>query len=302
MHKQQELIDDLNRKVARLQEADEKHGPEANSAGTNAKVGTEAPSRLSSGFSLGKIHVGGEGALGLFHSQARGQFPHTEFRVDEAKLFLEAPIWGEVYFFSELDIFTRETGGPDLRAGELYLDVENLSRLWDQDGQLNLRAGRFDIPFGEEYLTRDAIDNPLVSHSIMDLWGVDEGVELYGTIGRLQYVVAVQNGGHDAEHDFNSDKAVIARLGTDPARWLHLSVSAMRTGDLDAQADGVSELWLGPGLVYSLGSPNTTVFHANLLEGDIHLKFPRTTVKAAGGVLRYNDDDRSGNNRRDLYY
>jgi hypothetical protein len=76
----------------------------------------------------------------------------------------------------------------------------------------------------------------------------------------------------------------------------------MRTGALDAEADGVSELWLGPGLVYSLGSPNTTVFHANLLEGDIHLKFPHTTVKAAGGVLQYNDDDRSGNNRREMYY
>jgi hypothetical protein len=44
------------------------------------------------------------------------------------------------------------------------------------------------------------------------------------------------------------------------------------------------------------------VFQANLLEGDVHLKFPRTTVKAAGGVLQYKDDDPSANNRREVYY
>jgi len=159
-----------------------------------------------------------------------------------------------------------------------------------------------DIPFGEEYLTRDAIDNPLISHSLMDLWGVDEGVELYGSFNKLSYVVAVQNGGHNALRDYNSDKSVAVRVGLDPTPWLHVSASAMRTGKLDVQMDGVSELWLGPGLVYSLGSSNTTVFEANVLEGDVQLKFARTVVKTAGGVLQYKDDDSSANNRREVYY
>jgi len=299
MRKQQETIDDLIRKVDQLQSDNQRRAEPDKSAGGQ---GGDAALAASTGARLGKVNLSGEGAVGFFHSQPQGQFPNSEFRVDEAKLFVEAPIWGEVYVFSEINLFTREQGGPELQAGELYLDVENLSRLWQQDRQLNLRVGRFDIPFGEEYLTRDAIDNPLISHSLIDLWGVDEGIELYGSLKPFSYVVAVQNGGHDSLHDFNGDKAVIARLGLDPARWLHLSVSAMRTGELDVQRDGVSELWLGPGLIYSLGSPNTTVFKANLLEGDVHLKFPTTTIKAAGGVLQYDDNDPTANNRREVYY
>lgn len=302
MRRQQELIDELNRKVTNLQTSDNNRKPEPGSPEAKAEDEAAGRSRSSSAFSLGKVHLGGEGAVGLFHSQPQGQFPNAEFRVDEAKLFVEAPIWGEVYFFSEINLFTREEGGPSLWAGELYLDAENVSRLWDQDRQLNLRIGRLDIPFGEEYLSRDAIDNPLISHSLMDLWGVDEGVELYGAFNKFSYVAAVQNGGHNGLRDHNADKSVAVRLALDPVRWLHLSVSGMRTGELDVQKDRVSELWLGPGLVYSLGSANTTVFEANLLQGDVHLKFPRTTLKASGGVLQYDDNDPSANNRREVYY
>jgi hypothetical protein len=302
LRRQQELIDELNRKVTKLQISENQRKLEAEPPDAKSEDEAAGRSRSSSGFSLGKLHLGGEGAVGLFHSQPQGQFPNAEFRVDEAKLFVEAPIWNEIYFFSEINLFTREEVGPNLQAGELYLDAENLSRLWGQDRMLSLRLGRLDIPFGEEYLSRDAIDNPLISHSLMDLWGVDEGVELYGTFNKFSYVAAVQNGGHNGLRDYNADKSVAVRLALDPVRWLHLSVSGMRTGELDVQRDGVSELWLGPGLVYSLGSANTTVFEANLLQGDLHLKFPHTTVKASGGVLQYDDNDPLANNRREVYY
>lgn len=36
------------------------------------------------------------------------------------------------------------------------------------------------------------MENPLISHSLSDLWGIDPGVELYGTVGDFNYVVAVQ--------------------------------------------------------------------------------------------------------------
>lgn len=297
MLKQQALIEELARKVSSLPAASSQ-APHPSSTDREARDIMRAP--LSTAF--GKVHLSGEGGVGLFHSGSRGRYPNTEFRVDEAKLFLEAPVWGEVYFFLELDAFLREDSDINLGVGEAYVDVQNLSRLWNQDNQLNVRIGRMDIPFGEEYLTRDAIDNPLVSHSIMDLWGVDEGVALYGTWKKWQYVVAVQNGGHDGVRDYNGDKAVIARLGVDPLPWLHVSASVMRTGDLDARNDYLSELWLGPGFVHSIGSTNTTRFHAELLQGDIHLNFQRTAFKAAGGVLRYDDDDSAGDNKRQVYY
>ena len=295
LRKQGEVIDELNRKVLTMEAASERRAE-------SMAESSDGSERTKGGFSFGKVHLSGEGGVGLFHSQPLGQFPNTEFRVDEAKLFVEAPIWGEVYAFTEINFFAREVPSANVRVGELYLDFENVSRLWRQDRQLNLRVGRFDIPFGEEYLTRDAIDNPLISHSLMDLWGVDEGVEAYGALGPIQYVLAVQNGGHDALRDYNSDKAVIARIGADPAKWLHTSISAMRTGEIDVENDEESELWLGSGFVRSLGSAATTVFEANLLQGDVHLKFPHTTFKAAGGVLQYDDDDPAANNEREVYY
>jgi hypothetical protein len=297
LRKQQQLIEELSRKVATLQTTTAEPKPPANDSAPN----NPAP---MSGFesALSKVHLSGEGAVGLFESQSHGAFPNNEFRVDEAKLFAEAPIWDQVYFFTELNLFLREDPNFNLRAGELYLDVEDVSRLWGRDGQLNLRAGRMDIPFGEEYLRRDAIDNPLISHSIMDFWGVDEGIELYGSLNRFHYIVAVQNGGDDPLRDFTGDKAVIARLGWDPTRWLHTSVSAMRTGTLDVNQDRVSALWLGSGFVHSIGSTNTTLFQANLLQGDLQLKLANTTVRAWGGVLQYKDNDPVSNNSRDVYY
>ena len=150
------------------------------------------------------------------------------------KLFVEAPLWTDTYFFSELNLTQREDPTESLQLGELYVDFENVSRLWHQDKLLNLRIGRMDIPFGEEYLVRDSIDNPLITHSLSDIWGVDEGVELYGAYGKFSYVAAVQNGGHPEFRDFNSDKSITARVVTRsaasdphefkrhaaPARWM----------------------------------------------------------------------------------
>ena len=300
VRKQQELIEELSRKVSKLANDSPVTGGTALTQTKSAEEPAATPS--PSGFSLGKVHISGEGSVGFFHSGSDGQFPNHEFRVDEAKLFVEAPIWKEVYFFTEVNLVTREEASLDLHVGELYVDFENVSRLWDRENQLNLRAGRMDIPFGEEYLVRDSIDNPLVSHSLMDLWGVDEGVELYGKLCGVNYVAAVQNGSHDGLRDFTDDKAFVLRVGYDPNRLLHLSASAMRTGKLDVKKEHVSELWLGNGFVRSLGSSQTKEFEANLLQGDVSLKFPHTTVRAAGGVLQYDDDDPAASNRRSVYY
>jgi len=293
VRQQQSVIETLGRRVGEIEQRAAK--PAAADDGDSA-------SKTRAGFNLGRVNISGEGGVALFHTQPEGMWPNAEFRVDEAKLFFEAPVWGDIYFFTELNLATREHGDLDLRLGELYLDFENVSKLFGRDGLLNVRAGRMDIPFGEEYAQRDAIDNPLISHSLSDLWGVDEGVELYGAMGRFSYVFAVQNGGVSGTRDFNSDKSVAGRLSFDPTRWLHLSVSAMRTGDLDANNDFLSELWFGNGWFRSIGGTNTTKFHANLIEGDVGVRWPRGHLKAFGGGIRYDDNDLAADNGRDVYY
>lgn len=301
LQKQQELIDSLSRKVSAIQDVNTRREQELGDLKTEVKAASDVPSASKQSLHFGRVDLSGEGGVAFFSSQSQGQNPNPEFRIGEARIFLEAPIWKEVYFYSELDLATPESTSLNLNVGELYLDFENISQLWGRDRLLNVRVGQFYVPFGEEYLNRFAIDNPLISRSLTDLWGTDAGVELYGKLGWVQYVVAVQNGGGPTSQALQGDKAVTGRIGFDPNPWLHLSISGMRTGDLSVK-NGVSAIWFGNGFFRSLGSPGTTTFHANLVEGDVQARFPWLQLRAAGGYVNYGDNDPARNNHRDVYY
>ncbi len=299
MQQQQQLIDQLTHKVSEL----EGPKPAPETAPDTTSDGTATGTSAGASFHLGRVDISGEGGLGFFESGSQGQTPNSEFHVDEARIFVEAPVWDDVYFYTEMNLATRDENDLALRYGELYLDFEDISKLWSgSEGLLNMRVGRFYIPFGEEYQQRFAIDNPLISHSLTDVWGEDDGLELYGKAGTVRYVVAVQNGGVSASRDFTGDKSVAGRIGWDPAGWLHLSASGMRTGDLSVNNDVLSALWFGSGFFRSLGSSNTTTFHANLAEGDAQIRLQHTQLKAAGGYINYGDNDPAGSNHRDVYY
>jgi hypothetical protein len=156
---------------------------------------------------------------------------------------------------------------------------------------------------------------------LSDLWGYDAGVELYGSWKKLNYVVAAQNGGISTLNDGNADKSITARIGYDPLSWLHLSASAMRTGNISVANDGITAMWFGGGLFQSIGSVNTTLYHLNLAEIDASAKWKTGYVKVAGGYVNYNDNDPTpglggagpvgpylssgapaGDNHRDIYY
>jgi hypothetical protein len=301
IEQQQGMIEALSRKVGEIEQVQvttrTKPSPvEANPADAGAMSSGES----STGF--GTVRISGEGGVAFMHTGSEGTAPNGEFRLDEARLFVEAPIYHSTYFYGELNLATREEPDVQVRLGEAYLDVENVSQLWNRDHQLNLRAGRMYIPFGEEYLTRYAIDNPLISHSLSDLWGVDEGIELYGSLGKFCYAAAVQNGGIPDTRDFTSDKSIAGRISFDPTRHIHMSVSGMRTGAIDVHQDQLSAMWFGGGFFRSLGSASTTQFHADLVEGDVAVELPHGQIKAFGGYIHYGDNDPNANNSRDVFY
>ena len=89
------------------------------------------------------VRISAEVGFAFFKSGAEGNFANGEFRVDDAKVFLEAPVWKNVFFHSELDLITREASDNGFHLGEIYADVEDLP------GGLSLRAGRTYTPFGE---------------------------------------------------------------------------------------------------------------------------------------------------------
>jgi hypothetical protein len=248
-------------------------------------------------FSLGKLHIGGEGGAGYAQTGSDGFAPNGEFRVDDARIFLESPIWGDVYFYGEVVLATQESPNMSAQLGEIYVEFENISKLWQKDNQLNGRLGQMYIPFGEEYITRNAIDNPLITHSVVDYWGVTPGVELYGNLGKFSYVAAAQNGAN-SDTGAGGDKSLAGRIGFDPNEQWHFSVSGMRTGNLNAGQ--LSAMWFANGFFQSVGA-NDTQFHVDAAEADATYRWKSGHASAFGGWAGYHDNG-SGNDTRNIYY
>jgi hypothetical protein len=290
LQQQREMIDQLNHKFSGLEQTNAQRESDLRSLKAEAE-GNNPPQEKPGGFSAGNVVITGEGAAGFYETGKNGIYPNASFRVHEARLFFDAPVWDDIYFYGQVDLITAQSHNNNLQLGELYLQFENLGKQWNLDQLLNARIGQFYIPFGEEYEYRFAIDNPLISHSLSDLWGYNPGLELYGSWRKLSYVLAVQNGGNSTLNDGTADKSLVGRIGYDPLSWLHLSASAMRTGDLSVQNDGQSDIWFGGGFFQSIGSANTTTFHVNLAELDAAAKWKSGYVKAAGGYADYDDND-----------
>ncbi len=301
VEKQQRQIDELRRRLDGLQIK-----PSGEPAPQRAPT-EQAPEISARGdqpvlHSGREIRVSGEAGLVFFSSGPDGAFPNAEFRVDDARLFFEAPVWKNVYFFTGLELTTREAADEYFHVGELYADVEDVLTA-GRHYTLNLRAGRFNVPFGEEYQYRNVMANPLITHSAADIWGIDEGVQAYGTLGHVLYNLAVQNGGHKTLHDYNKDKSVTVRLGFDPTHFLHLSASAHHTGKLDAVNDGLSEIWFSNGFFRALGTPATTrTFAATLYELDVIGRWKKGHFQATAGEARFDDDSSASDDSRHLTF
>jgi hypothetical protein len=234
-----------------------------------------------------RLVVSGEVDM-VFLSQGRdGLFPKNEFRVDDADFRFEAPIAHDIFFYSELQLSKRESD-DNFHLGEIYLEYENLSgALGGPDRLVNVRFGRVNIPFGEEYQVRNSLEDPLNTHSLSDIWGTDEGIELYGELGHASYAAAVQDGSGQTSNDFNADKALTLRIGYDITPRFHVSGSAMRTGKLQSAAEN-SEVWFGNVVLRNVH--DSSVHRADFLEADASYRWNNGHILGAIGRAHYGDD------------
>lgn len=294
VERQQDLIEEFARRHAGFRESTNAGASPASPVPTGQPIPPHPSSSSAQPVTaverLGKFQLSGAGAVAYFGGQKNAYFAKDVLRIDEAKLFLEGPLGANTYLFTEVEVFNRDSTSNNLRAGELYLDFEGVSRIWGSEGLMSLRIGRLDIPFGEEYAMRDAFDNPLISHSVMDFWGVDEGFEAYGKIGDFQYVAAIQNGGTNTAFDFASSKAATLRLGWDPISGLHLSLSGLRTGRIQQATDSRAEIWFGNDWGRRRLGSNAAHFWFDSLQVDARRDFRRGHLAASAGRIRYRDD------------
>lgn len=292
--RQQVQLEELKNRVERLarDSADRELEAQDQRQSSPERTPTSEPRR-------GKIIVSGMGSLNFFAGQSRNKYSNREFRVDEARLFVEAEVRPATFLYGELILSQREALNENFQLGEYYLEQENILGDLLDPRLLNLRVGRIAVPFGEEYQVRSPVRNPLITHSVTDFWGVDEGVALYGEKGGVSYAFAVQNGGISRMRDWHKDKALVGRVGWNLTPALYLSASAMRTGKLDAAHEFGSEVWIGNAVFRSVGKPATTrTFEADLGQVDLRWRTRGGHVAGAIGTGRYRDDDVSANNRR----
>ena len=176
------------------------------------------------------VEIWGFAAAGYYDTGSGGTRDHGSFEIKEATLFVEADVWEDTSFFLELQ--TNRLGADEskfVRTGEVYIHWRDLQVT--NNTALGLKVGRIDIPFGEEYLWQDAVDNPLITNSTSYPYGWDEGVLLYGETSGVNWIAAITDGTDARSEDDNSDKAYNLKLYGNVTENFYLSGSYMHNGD-----------------------------------------------------------------------
>ena len=228
------------------------------------------------------------------HTSSGGSRPGGALLVDQASLFLQAEVKEDVTAFLELQTDGFPQSNSSVRTGEVHVHVRRLAQLGD-DGELGLKVGRFDLPFGEYYLLQDAPDNPLVSYPVALPYGWDEGVLVYGSWAGLRFVGALTEGNFDRTSQRGLAPSVTLRVGGDPCRGLSLSASWFRGGETAVSSfcfSGAALTPVGGDAASTLGSSPKMLARAQLGEVDV-LWRPHAALqlRAAVGHGRIDDAD-----------
>lgn len=164
------------------------------------------------------------------HFSAENMRLFLDIELGEDLVLVERPIIGAASFYFEWDFF-RE-GALKNKGGSAYIRLDSLFGI----DELNLKFGRFPIPFGEEYLRfhEQRPQNPFITFSAPALYNWDEGLLLFGSFldGVVEYEIALQDGDDELNGNSDQDFQVTAKLAMRPVNGAYLSVSALRSGGL----------------------------------------------------------------------
>lgn len=239
------------------------------------------------------VDLWGFGAAGFLDSGRDGTRPDGGFLVKEATVFLEAEVWDNTSLF--LEIQTNRLGKDDslmVRTGEVNAHFRDVLSGWSEI-PLGIKVGRVDIPFGEEYLSQDASDNPLISTSAGYPYGFDEGIVLYGELCGVGWVTSVLDGTDARSIEDNRDKSITAKLYGNACDWLYLSGSFMRNGRAAKSAfefGGSHFEPVGASHASSAGSSTGTKVDALLYEIDAQLTCEHGHLALSFGQAFVDDD------------
>jgi len=235
------------------------------------------------------IEISGFAAFSYLDTGSAGSRPYGGFFVQEASLFIDAQAWEDMYVHADVRIVPLGVGASyRMGLGEVYADLRNLWTSGDRsNSSVGLKAGRFYIPFGDEYVWTRAPDNPQLSNSASDAYGLTQGVQLYGSCDTVGWIAALSNGAENLAPGAHLAAAYNLKFWFDPSESVHLSASVMSNGATPATAldFGGSNLQpVGTDATSSAGVSPSTEIRAQLYELDARLRFgqPASLLLAFG--------------------
>lgn len=245
------------------------------------------------------IDISGFGAAGFYETGSAGTRGDGGFEIKEASFFVTAEVWDNTEFFVELQ--TNRLGKDNdkfSRTGEVYVHIHDI-RLTDSLA-LGLKIGRIDIPFGEEYLWQDSMDNPLITNSAAYPYGWDEGILIYGDYHGLGWIAAITDGTDDRSIEENSDKALNFKVYGSPIEDLDLSLSVMTDGGVSKSAiefGGSHFRPIGAAHQSTVGTSPSIEVSADLIEVNAKYRFSAfdndAYLAVSYGAARAGDNDSS---------
>jgi hypothetical protein len=217
-----------------------------------------------------RVRLSGSADVGFFGGGDKSVTPDEGFDIWDTRLFVDAELAEDVPLGDLTAVrnigFTFEwnlirVGATFNDVGLAYIDLEGIG----DSPWLNLRVGRFQIPFGEAYklYSKGYAKRSFVEQPVGGPWWWDEGLLVHGsaTTGRFGYLASVTNGDSDF-NDVGGGVQLTLKLWTQPFDWFYASASGLFTTEL-GDLDGA--LWLGEGWARPFGSGGPPI--PNIVDG-----------------------------------
>ena len=237
-----DTVERLEKRIVELESAKAQNPPQV-SVGPNAGEWAE------------RVRISGSAALTQLDGGDYGVYENGSTQVWDARMFLDADLASDVdlagatlfrdaAFSFEWNLV--RLGYQPNEVGSMYVSLRGLGGMeW-----ANLDFGRFQLPFGENYLRfgKGYWTDPFIALTAPPPWFWDEGLKIWGKFAndKLGYVVSLTDGEGGFNTERNSSKQVTLKLSYDPTEWLHLSASALRSGTLGSESSPANgSLWLG---------------------------------------------------------
>lgn len=226
-----------------------------------------------------KISIGGRIFVGVFSSQAGGNYPRRSLDIPYSKIRFTFNPLPHMKVVKRFKISRAATSGFDY----FHIDIKDWGGAWKGH---TLRIGKHKLDIGQETWTDNPVENVLITNAISHVSGYDEGINLRGplSIGALPWTYSIEL--VHGNQEFGSPPAELAwgaKIGGLVSNQLYVSLSYLRTGNL-VKRDGTIDKTDINIAELSDAPTGATGWRRSLWEVDLRYGYGKEGIKSAIGM------------------